>query len=306
MNRKNACVITLLTAWLLLATPVVESAQVPETQGQMPVIDMHVHALAGGATKDSYGNSACENADVLFRETYKRLREYNIVKAVVSGPLDLVEMWKSKDEDNRVIRGIMWFEPEMDPVRFENLVKTGDIELFGELVPLAAGGTLSDPEWRPYLKICEQHDIPVAIHTGAGPSAATQPWAQKARQGLGNPYLIEDVLLRYPKLRIYMCHSGQAWHEHTLALMESYPNLYTDLGAVLWYSPLVKIYAVNFLKNAKKAGYLNRVMFGSDQILWPRAIEMSIEYLNSLEFLTEKDKRDILYNNAAKFLKLKE
>jgi uncharacterized protein len=33
---------------------------------------------------------------------------------------------------------------------------------------------------------------------------------------------------------------------------------------------------------------------------------MSIEYLNSLDFLTEQEKRDILYNNAVKFLRLEE
>jgi hypothetical protein len=46
-------------------------------------------------------------------------------------------------------------------------------------------------------------------------------------------------------------------------------------------------------------------MFGSDQMRWPYAIEKSIHFLNSLPFLTQKDKEDIFYNNAAKFLKLK-
>ncbi len=45
-------------------------------------------------------------------------------------------------------------------------------------------------------------------------------------------------------------------------------------------------------------------MFGSDQMKWPDAIERSIRFLNSLSFLTKKEKEDILYNNAAKFLKL--
>jgi predicted TIM-barrel fold metal-dependent hydrolase len=63
-------------------------------------------------------------------------------------------------------------------------------------------------------------------------------------------------------------------------------------------------YGKEFLIRAKQAGCLNRVMFGSDQMMWAHGIEMSIEYLNSLDFLTGKDKRDILYNNAAKFLKL--
>ena len=89
-------------------------------------------------------------------------------------------------------------------------------------------------------------------------------------------------------------------------LMSYYPRIYTELGWVLWGDPLSRRYAREFLAKAKEAGCLDRVMFGSDQMQWPHAIGMSIEYLNSLDFLTEQEKRDILYNNAARFLKLKE
>ncbi len=40
-------------------------------------------------------------------------------------------------------------------------------------------------------------------------------------------------------------------------------------------------------------------------MIWAEAIEKSIQFLNSLTFLTKKNKEDILYNNAATFLKLK-
>jgi len=43
-----------------------------------------------------------------------------------------------------------------------------------------------------------------------------------------------------------------------------------------------------------------------DQMVWPYAIEKSINFLNSLDFLTEQDKEDIFYNNAVRFLKLKD
>ena len=89
-------------------------------------------------------------------------------------------------------------------------------------------------------------------------------------------------------------------------LMDGYPQLYTDLAAILWIGPVYQQYATEFLAKAKEAGFLDRVMFGSDQMHWPRAIEKSVEFLNSLDFLSEKDKRDILYNNATRFLRLTE
>ncbi|MFT5483730.1 MAG: putative TIM-barrel fold metal-dependent hydrolase [Halieaceae bacterium] len=41
---------------------------------------------------------------------------------------------------------------------------------------------------------------------------------------------------------------------------------------------LAQRYAEEFLRNAKQASYLNRVMFGSDQMWWPDAIEHAINY----------------------------
>ena len=45
-------------------------------------------------------------------------------------------------------------------------------------------------------------------------------------------------------------------------------------------------------------------MFGSDQMVWPEAIEVSIDSIETADFLTKEEKRDILYNNAARFLRL--
>ena len=79
--------------------------------------------------------------------------------------------------------------------------------------------------------------------------------------------------------------------------------MFWNLGVMLWVNPITKRYIKEFLRNVKEAGYLDIVMFGSDQMFWTDAIDRSIEYLNSIDFLTNEDKRDILYNNAARFLK---
>ncbi|MGH9840279.1 MAG: amidohydrolase family protein [Blastocatellia bacterium] len=53
-----------------------------------------------------------------------------------------------------------------------------------------------------------------------------------------------------------------------------------------------------------EAGFGKRVMFGSDQMIWPEAIGLGIEAIESASFLTEQQKRDILYNNAVEFFRL--
>lgn len=281
-------------------------------QERPPIIDFHIHSYneeASYGIKDPNGISGPKTQKAHFEETYERFRKFNIVKAVVSGPLESVDRWKSWDKDDRIIRGLWMKNPGDDGIdgeRFKELVKAGKVEVFGEIGAHYSGTLLSDPEWQPYLEICEQYEIPVAVHTGGGAPGGTYSWAPNARLAKGDPYLFEDVLIKFPKLRICIMHAGEEWHEHTIRMMDYYPQVYVDLGVLLWLKPLTQRYAEEFLRKTKQAGFLDRVMFGSDQMFWPHGIDMSIVYLNTLEFLTEEDKRDILYNNAARFLKLNE
>lgn len=53
-----------------------------------------------------------------------------------------------------------------------------------------------------------------------------------------------------------------------------------------------------------QAGFLERLMFGSDQMIWPDAISQAVDSIESAKFLSEAQQRDIFYNNAARFLRL--
>jgi len=292
-----------------LTVPNNTNAQTPKNrgeQGRLPIIDMHAHCYPNPTPEPLQGAIGTQNEEQLYLETVKEYRKWNVVKAVIGGYPELVEVWKSRDEDDRIIPGI-YFNPGergMTPERIESMVKAGEVKVCGEIQPMLRGTTLCDPEWEPYLRICEKYDIPVSIHAGAG-----APWIHqndpKVLASLGDPYLIEPVLKKY-KLRVYLSHAGFEYYEHTLMLMALFPDLYVDLGASLWVHPYCKRLCRLFLEGAKESELLDRVMFGSDQMSWPHAISLSIEYLNSLEFLSDQDKRDILYNNAARFLRLKE
>lgn len=311
MKRKFTHTVMTLIVSLMLIIPVAKSGEIPKRQDKAPIIDMHVHVHWSEEDwpwgSEFAGLKSSANAEAYFEEAYGLFRKYNI-KAVVSSSLELVEKWKSQDEDNRIIPALLMLTPsqwDMNPERFESLVKSGRIKIFGELGPIYSGGTLSDSEWQPYLKICEQYDIPVAVHTGSGVPAVKNTFTERARQRLGDPYLIEDVIVEYPKLRIYLCHSGQEFHEHALMLMDFYPQVYSDLAALLDFSANMQRLCREFLVKAQQDGVLDRVMFGSDIFMTPKHLEIALEYLDSLEFLTKKEKRDILYNNAARFLRLK-
>jgi len=53
-----------------------------------------------------------------------------------------------------------------------------------------------------------------------------------------------------------------------------------------------------------KNGLGERIMSGTDQIRWPETIGMAIGVIESTSSLTAAARRDIRYNNAARFLRL--
>jgi len=83
--------------------------------------------------------------------------------------------------------------------------------------------------------------------------------------------------------------------------MFAHPQVHVEIGIIVHTIPRPAFY--RFLKGITDAGYGNRVMFGSDQMVWPGTIERGIHVIEEAPFLSDQEKQDILYNNAAKFLR---
>ena len=129
----------------------------------------------------------------------------------------------------------------------------------------------------------------------------TRDWVAAA--AAGRPLLLEEVLVRHPKLRVSVENAGYPFLDDMLALLYQYPNrVYADVSTITRAVPRQEFY--RYLKTLTDAGYGDRIMFGSDQIVWPQTIGLAIKAIQEAPFLTEKQKRDIVYNNAARFLKL--
>jgi predicted TIM-barrel fold metal-dependent hydrolase len=97
-------------------------------------------------------------------------------------------------------------------------------------------------------------------------------------------------------------HAGWPLADDLLALLWSYRQVYVEVGATAWALPEREFY--RYLERLVEAGFGNRVMFGSDQMIWPGVIEPSIRRIERAPFLSDQQKRDILYNNAARFFRL--
>ena len=113
----------------------------------------------------------------------------------------------------------------------------GRLGIMGELGLPYVGVAPNDPQMEPYWALAEELDIPVGVYTGLAPPNTPYQCSPKFRNSLGNPALLEEVLIRHPKLRVYMMHAGYPYLQETKAVMHMYPQVYADLGAIDWLQP---------------------------------------------------------------------
>ena len=174
--------------------------------------------------------------------------------------------------------------------------------MFGEVGIQYDGILPDDPAFEPYLALAEERDIPVGIHVGIGPWGSPYLGTPGYRARMHSPLVLEEALVRHPKLRLYIMHAGWPMLDDLIAVLWTHPQVYVDTGAIAAALPRPEFH--HFLQRIVDAGFANRVMFGSDQMTWPGMIERALDAIESAPFLSEPQKRDILYNNAARFLRL--
>ena len=278
-------------------------------QSRPPIIDVHVHAYARDdrwALKPPNPRSGqpmtATTEQAHMQATFAEMKKYNIVKAIVSNHYEAVLRWKAASP-HQVIVSYGFDDPSTVDLAFlRREHAAGRVFALGELGLQYEGIAPNDARMEPIWSLVEELDIPVGLHTGLAPAGTPYRCCPKFRNTLGNPALLEEVLIRHPKLRIYLMHAGFPYQQETLAIMHMYPQVYADLGVLDWSRPREEFH--EYLRTLVRSGFGKRLMFGSDQMVWPEAIGMAIEGIQSANFLTEEQKRDIFYNNAVRFFRL--
>jgi uncharacterized protein len=306
-----------------------------------PIIDMHLHALSADEQgpppialcmpfgewpswdqREPYSkvfmnvlkHPSCKNPiwspatdSALLAQTLEVIERRNIF-ALMSGEAKYVTTWLAA-APHRFTASLMvnggadgTIVPALEQAR--DAFSTGPYKAMGEVGTQYAGILPADERLAPYWELAEQLDIPVGIHVGTGPPGVIYMGAAGYRARLHSPLTMEEVLVKHPKLRVYLMHAGWPMLDDLLALLYAHPQVHVDVGVIAMVLPRAEFHG--WLERIVRSGFHTRVMFGSDQMQWPAGIEHSIEAIEAAPFLSAQQKRDILYNNAARFLRLSE
>ncbi|KAF9897752.1 hypothetical protein BX616_005046 [Lobosporangium transversale] len=121
------------------------------------------------------------------------------------------------------------------------------------------------PSMDEVYETCIRFNKPVLIHAGKAPNSS----AYKVDAGkICDASIVEDVLKRYPRLRMCVPHLGMNQYEEFFDLLDRYPNFYLDTTMTFGSffqtfeenKPLAELLRTMFLKHS------DRILYGSD---WP-------------------------------------
>lgn len=273
---------------------------------QGPIIDMHIHAFGEGEplfgmthppTLRGKTYQGVASAKEQKEKTFEKFRKYNIVKAVVTNG----QLWHKGNEELVSIA-----DADKSTGALKKQFEENKLNVIAEMSPFYDGISANDPSIMPYFELAQTLNIPVGFHVlPGGPNYGIHHFPGmlgKTRVKNANLLQLEDALVKFPKLKLYIMHGGWPYVEDLKALMYAHPNVYIDIAVLNWILPLAEFH--NFIRSLTDAGYGDRILFGTDQIVWPDTIDDAVESVNAADFLTIRQKEDIFYNNAAKFLGL--
>lgn len=282
--------------------------------GELPVIDVHLHVYSDDRlpmpVHPTYPEDipSAAHQDELIAQTVAQMDAYNVVLGLLHDSPENIKRIRDTSPNRflalpriggRFSGGATGDEPT--PEDFKRQIQTGHWAGIGEIATVYNGLDPLDASLWPYYDVAREFDVPVFWHTGTRPRMTlTQP---NFRAVIGKPTRWENILAQFPNMRAVLLHGGHPFRDEIVAVMMTYPWVYIDTGPFGHVRTPDQFYA--YYGYLIEMGLGDRIMFGSDQMGWPMGIGKSIDVVLQAPW-DEQTKRDILYNNAARFLELTE
>lgn len=256
------------------------------------IIDSHCHVYpdaiaqrAAAGTSNFYNMPSRFDGKIstLLEQGEKVGIEHFIVQSVATTPKQVSSInhfiAESVASGNGRFTGLGTLHPDSDNVEaeIEEIIKLG---LKGvKLHPDIQRFCIDDERMSKVYGLCEGR-LPILMHTG------------DSRFDFSNPNRMKPVLEKYPDLTVIGAHFGgwSVWDDAT-RMLSKYKNFFVDCSSSFYAMTPEKARELIFAYGT------DRVLFGTDYPMWD--IEAEMERFMSIE-LTDTEREDIFYNNAAK------
>ena len=193
----------------------------------MKIIDAHFHY---NFANEYFGRIAVEAGHINTREhLLETFEKHNIVHGIVMGnnniDTDLADFPSCLSYCVGVDQQALNGDQDASLARVEDhLQKKNCVGI--KLYPGYSHIYVSDRKFDPYYLLAQKYDKPVAIHTGATASS-------NALLKYSHPLEMDEIAVRFPKVRFVMCHMGNPWLQDAGAVLEKNPNVTADLSGLL-------------------------------------------------------------------------
>lgn len=276
-----------------------------------PVIDMHFHITKGYEESETYHDLHPDIDRAKLEWMVQNFSENNVVLALGGGNKKYATMYAEADDIfwsglifpcSKLVEQDQPCEKEFySEKELREIYTQGALKILGESMFNYYGIPPTDERLAPYWKIAAEFDLPVGIHSDPGPPVERVNKEENPHYdpNYANPELLRPILEQYPDLKIYLMHYGGEYSDEAIELMKAYPQIYCEMTATSLFMP--KALLEPNLRKLYEAGLGDRLMFGSDYF---GTVEQHLQVILDIHWLSDDQKRDIFYNNAARFLGL--
>lgn len=268
----------------------------------MKIIDAHIHTAF--QRKDLRAFASKHDVDFSLSGLKKEIKDNNIkfvvsLADVFSDPTPLGKDWIVKQvKNNREIIAVLGINPfKVNPKAVketEKLLKDGIVK--GLKIYLGYYAKYpTDKVYTVFYKMAQKYNCPVIFHTGDTLSLEGKALVKYAR-----PLNLDEVAVKWPKLKIIIAHSGYPWIMDAAEVAYKNKNVFLDISG--WsegnhINPFNKRYINEILAYVGP----DKILYGSD---WP-IVKMKF-YINFFKkAIPKRYWSKIFYENASKLFKIK-
>jgi uncharacterized protein len=286
-----------------------------EVNSMPKAIDMHVH-LPTASFLDGAIKPFKVAAETFFRSTVP-VREMDEVASLYE-QLEIVGVllaWDAEtatrlppltnDEVADVVKkyprqfvGFACVDPWKGPRAVEEMDRAiNDLGLIGaKFHPGVQAFYPNDRQFYPLYEKIVELGVPALFHTGTNGLGAGTPGGMGIRMDYTRPIYLDHVAADFPQMTIIGAHPAWPWHEEMLAIIGHKTNVFMDLSG---WSPK---YIPKAIMDEARTRLQDRILFGSD---YPFILPQRwLADFDALEGFSREVRKKILYDNAARILKL--